>query len=134
MSARRGSTPRRLAVCALCWSAVAMAAAAEHRVVIDRMSFTPQVVRVQPGDTITWVNKDLFVHNVTGAAGLRSGDLQPGQSWRYTVRPGAPVDYICSLHPTMTGRIDTMAVNKAATAAATARTRAGGKSDVMTQQ
>jgi plastocyanin len=91
-----------------CWIAAAPGAmAADHRVVIDGMAFTPKVVTVRPGDTITWVNKDMFVHNVTAAAaGIKSGDLKPGQSWRHTVRQAGGFDYLCTLHPVMTGRVE----------------------------
>lgn len=89
----------------LSWAAAAVAA--DHRVVIDGMAFTPKVVAVRPGDTVTWVNKDMFIHNVTSAAaGIKSGDLKPGQSWRHTVRKGEAFDYLCTLHPVMTGRVE----------------------------
>ncbi len=88
----------------MAWTATAVAA--DHLVLIEGMAFTPKVVAVKPGDTITWVNKDIFVHNVTAAAaGIKSGDLKPGQSWRHTVRRGASFDYLCSLHPVMTGQV-----------------------------
>jgi plastocyanin len=97
----------RLAALALCGAAgIQCAGAADHRVVIEGMAFTPRVVKARPGDTITWVNKDLFDHNVTSvAAGIRSGDFKPGQTWRFTVRAGTSIDYLCTLHPTMTARI-----------------------------
>jgi plastocyanin len=106
---------RRLAACAACWlggvAGAGVASAAEHQVVIDGMAFHPQVVRVRPGDTITWLNKDLFVHNVTAGArhassGAHSGDLAPGKSWRYTVPAAGSFDYACTLHPVMTGHVE----------------------------
>lgn len=97
----------RVAASALCWAAGTLsAAAAEHRVVIEGMAFTPRVVQARPGDTIAWINKDLFEHNVTSSAGVASGNFKPGQTWRYTVRSGPSIDYLCSLHPSMTGRIE----------------------------
>jgi plastocyanin len=97
-----------LAAGLLCWAAAAGGAcAADHVVVIDGMAFTPKVVAALPGDTVTWVNKDMFAHNVTSSAtGIRSGDLQPGQRWRHTVRQGESFDYLCTLHPVMTGRVE----------------------------
>ena len=84
-----------------------LAGAAEHRVVIDAMQFSPQVVEARPGDTIVWENRDMFVHNVTGtAAGVNSGDLAPGKTWRYVVRAGTSFDYLCTLHPMMKGRVN----------------------------
>ena len=85
----------------------ALAGAAEHRVVIDAMQFSPQVVEAKPGDTIVWENRDMFIHNVTGAAaGVGSGDLGPGKTWRYVVRAGKSFDYLCTLHPVMKGRVN----------------------------
>lgn len=103
--------PWRAAVLALCWPAAA--GAAEHRVVIDGMAFTPREVQARPGDTIVWTNKDLFVHNVSAdKGGMQSGELQTGQTWRYTVRAGPSIDYRCTLHPTMTARIEVAASPK----------------------
>jgi plastocyanin len=105
-------SPRRAAVLALALCGPA-AWAAEHRVLIDGMAFTPRVVQARPGDTIVWTNKDLFVHNVTADKGdLRSGELQSGQAWRYTVGAGPSIDYRCTLHPTMTARIEVGAARK----------------------
>jgi plastocyanin len=91
---------------ALALAGIQCAWAAEHRVVIEGMAFTPRVVKAKPGDTVTWVNKDLFDHNVTAGARMASGDFKPGQVWRYTVPAGPAIDYLCTLHPTMTGRIE----------------------------
>jgi plastocyanin len=97
--------PARAAWLLACLAAPAFAA--PHRVVIEGMRFTPQVLQVRPGDTITWENRDMVAHNVTARTGsVRSGDLQPGQSWRYKVERGASFDYLCTLHPMMTGRVE----------------------------
>jgi plastocyanin len=95
-------------VSCLCLAAPASAAPrADHRVVIEGMRFTPQVIQVKPGDTITWENRDMVAHNVTAKAGpVRSGDLQPGQSWRYKAPAGGSFDYLCTLHPMMTARVE----------------------------
>ena len=108
-AARRAPAWARTCLSCLCLAALPslLAAPVQHQVVIDAMRFTPQVVQVRPGDTITWVNRDLVAHNVTAnGAKLRSGDLAPGQSWRYTVRPGASFGYVCTLHPVMNGRVE----------------------------
>jgi plastocyanin len=108
---------RRSAVRAACWlglaaaaaSVAAAAGAAEHRVLIDGMDFHPKVVRAHPGDTITWLNQDMFVHNVSvAAAHAASGDLSPGKRWRYTVPAAGSFDYVCTLHPVMKGRIEVL--------------------------
>lgn len=114
------------ALCCLCSLGVSASAnAAQHLVTIEGMRFTPQVVQARPGDTITWQNRDLVAHNVTGKAiQLRSNDLAPGQSWRYTVQ-GASFDYVCTLHPMMTGRVEVEA--RAGAQVGAAASRAGAR-------
>lgn len=104
MNAARGAR----ALCGLCFLGASVSAvAAQHLVIIDGMRFTPRVVKVRPGDTITWENRDLVAHDVAAnAIQLRSGILTPGQSWRYTVKGSASFDYACTLHPVMTGRVE----------------------------
>ena len=99
-------TSRRLLAAGACCLPLA-ATAAEHRVIIDGMSFRPQVIEAAPGDTIVWENRDMFTHNVTAAAPhVASGNLAPGAHWRYVVRTNGSFDYRCTLHPVMTGRVE----------------------------
>ena len=71
-------------------------------VLIDGTQFQPAAITVSPGDTILWVNKDPFPHNVTSqAGGFHSGDLTPEQSWRFHATTRGTFRYVCTLHPTM---------------------------------
>lgn len=93
-----------------CGAGAGVARAAEgpvdHEVIIRGMTFTPAVVHLHRGDTVTWKNMDIVPHAAQSAdpkQPWRSKDLQPGDSWTWS----APVesDYICPFHPTMKGRI-----------------------------
>lgn len=69
---------------------------------IEGMKFLPERLEVAAGDTVTWTNKDLVPHTVTAAgAGVESGNLAPGATWRYTVRRRGEIDYLCRYHPAM---------------------------------
>jgi plastocyanin len=71
-------------------------------VAIEGMKFVPERLEVAAGDTITWVNRDLVPHTVTAAdAGVESGNIAPGASWKYTVRRRGEIDYLCRYHPSM---------------------------------
>jgi plastocyanin len=73
-----------------------------HTVTIEGMRFVPEVLTVAAGDTIVWVNKDLVPHTATSKAGsFDSKNIQPDNSWRYTVRKTGDFTYICTFHPTM---------------------------------
>lgn len=84
----------------------AVAAAATHTVVIEAMSFSPQVLEASAGDTVVWVNKDPFPHTATAEdRRFDSGDIAAGQSWTLQVSSEGQSAYVCSLHPTMKGTL-----------------------------
>jgi plastocyanin len=80
----------------------AFAAPAIHTVVIADMKFVPETLRVRPGDTIVWVNKDFFPHTATAQdRRFDSHDIATNQSWKYVATKTGTVPYVCTLHPTM---------------------------------
>ncbi len=80
-------------------------AAHSYTVVIDKMKFgaVPNVLRV--GDTIMWVNRDLFRHTATAADHSFDIDLAAGKSGKITVKKAGVVAFSCKYHPGMTGRL-----------------------------
>ena len=66
------------------------------------MKFVPDRLEVAAGDTVRWTNKDVVPHTVTAAAaGIESGAIAPGASWKLAVpRPGE-IAYLCRFHPGM---------------------------------
>lgn len=78
-----------------------------HTVIIEAMSFTPQVLVVHRGDRITWINKDPFPHTVTSTHGkFDSRPIAPDGSWSYVARKAGEYDYVCTLHVTMKGKVE----------------------------
>lgn len=76
-----------------------------HTITIEGMKFTPQSIAVNSGDTIIWVNKDIFPHTATAEKTFDSGLIAAGASWRYTVKRKGTIPYICTFHPTMKGAL-----------------------------
>ena len=73
-----------------------------HTVTIEGMRFQPEILTVERGDTIVWVNKDLVPHTATSRAGnFDSMLIEADKSWKYTVRKKGDFAYICTFHPTM---------------------------------
>ena len=73
---------------------------------IDGMRFVPEKITVKPGTTVTWVHGSQMPHTISGNAdGLRSGTLYNGQQFSHTFSAEGSFDYICSLHPSMTGSV-----------------------------
>ena len=78
-----------------------------HSVVIEGMQFRPATLEIRPGDSVTWVNKDIVEHTATTAAATKqpfdSGLIGVGKTWKRTFNEVGTHDYLCTYHPTMTG-------------------------------
>jgi plastocyanin len=73
-----------------------------HTVIIEGMRFQPESLTVARGDTIVWVNKDLFPHTATSEAGrFDSQIIQAEKSWTFTAGKKGEFAYTCTFHPTM---------------------------------
>ena len=72
--------------------------------------YTPNVLMVPLGATVTWTNNDPgMTHTVTAADGsFDSGMLAEGQSFSYTFDQPGDFDYSCTPHPWMKGRVSVM--------------------------
>ena len=69
------------------------------------MKFVPSELTVHKGDTVVWINRDIFPHDVTELKNKAwsSSTLQQGRSWFKIITKSE--DYYCSLHIVMTGKI-----------------------------
>jgi len=84
---------------------VARVEAADATIVIENMRFTPAVLQARSGDRITWQNRDLVPHTATAAGTFDSKVIEPGKSWSYVIGQAGRVEYLCKLHPSMTGTL-----------------------------
>jgi plastocyanin len=74
-------------------------------VTVQDMTFTPDTLTVPAGTTVTWVFRDGAVaHDVKGD-GFKSEIMTEGTFSHRFANPGS-YDYLCTLHPNMTGRIE----------------------------
>ena len=94
----------RLVLLALAFGLLAVPAHAETiQIVIENLVFAPAEVSAKVGDTIEWVNKDVFAHTATA----RNGDFDVNQPPKKTVtsvlNKAGTVEYYCSFHPNMKG-------------------------------
>ncbi len=68
-------------------------------------AFTPTILRIQPGDTVTWTNQDPFDHLVTGVGWGDGTRLLQGQSFKHAFTLPGIYPYTCSLHSGMSGAV-----------------------------
>ena len=97
---------RYLAVCAL--MAVAMsivpAQAETIQVTIDKLVYSPADVKAKVGDTIEWVNKDVFAHTAT-VKGDWDVMIPAKKNASLVLKKAGDVEYYCRFHPNMKARI-----------------------------
>jgi plastocyanin len=73
---------------------------------IKMFAFTPQVLTVTPGTTVTWTNADEDPHTVTAIdKGFHSAALDTDDKYSFTFTKPGEYAYFCSLHPHMTGKV-----------------------------
>jgi plastocyanin len=79
--------------------------AANRSVTIAGFAFSPATVTVGVGDRVTWRNDDSTTHTATSGSAWSTGNIAPGSSKSITFTRAGTYDYICAIHPTMTGRV-----------------------------
>jgi plastocyanin len=80
--------------------------AATTSVSITSKSFTPSVVTIPAGETLTWTNNDTARHQVVANDGSFSSPvLAAKQSYSHTFRTGGSFGYHDGLHPTLRGSV-----------------------------
>lgn len=100
--------PRRVTLCAAVAGALlpvtppVPAAAATHVVLIDQMKYGP-VPKLKVGDTILFVNKDIFRHTVTATNNSFDLDLMPGARGSLHINSAGHATFYCKYHPGMRG-------------------------------
>jgi plastocyanin len=104
------SDPPRAALVALAGALCLCACQPPHapkteEIVVDALVFGPAPQDLRAGDSVRWVNRDIFEHSATAKDGAFDVDLKPGASGEAVMtRPGV-VSYYCRFHPGMTGQI-----------------------------
>jgi plastocyanin len=87
---------------ALVFAAMAVPShAATIQIVMQNLEISPAEVSAKVGDTIEWVNKDVFAHTATARNGDFDVTLQPKKNGSFVLKKAGNVDYYCRFHPNM---------------------------------
>lgn len=80
---------------------------AAGEVLMKGIMFKPKDITVKVGDTITWKNEDPVDHNAvdTATGKFESETFGEGGTFEYTAEEAGKIEYVCTLHPGMTGTI-----------------------------
>lgn len=96
--------PGRLASTALAVVFLTMgvpADAATIEITMENLVISPAEISAKVGDTIQWVNKDVFAHTATAKNGDFEVMLPPKKSATSVLKKAGMVEYYCRYHPNM---------------------------------
>lgn len=80
--------------------------AEEKEVIVENFTFKPKEVVVSAGEKVTWIQKDRAPHTATANNGsFDSGRLTKGDKFTHTFSKKGIYDYLCTIHPSMRGKI-----------------------------
>lgn len=89
----------------------ALIAAAPHRpvkvysITINNLAYGPAPLAAHVGDTVQWINKDLFLHSSTATDKSFDVTIKPNATGAAVLRHAGVISYICRYHPGMKGQI-----------------------------
>jgi amicyanin len=73
---------------------------------ISDFKFKPATLTVPVGATVTWTNQDEEPHTIAAKDGsFHSPGLDTHGSYSFTFATPGSYDYVCSIHPFMTGTV-----------------------------
>ena len=95
--------PRRtlLIALALLSGATVPAQAATIQIVMDNLVVSPAQSTAKVGDTIEWINKDVFAHTATARNGDFDVTTPPKKIVTSILKKAGSVEYYCRYHPNM---------------------------------
>ena len=97
-----GKAPRKVVV----QRVAAAAPAGGTKVSIANFAFAPATLAITAGETVTWSNDDGAPHGLAYKDGAKGIDvLLPGAKFSRTYDKPGTFDYLCAVHPYMTGKV-----------------------------
>ena len=81
------------------------ASAATLQITMRDLEITPAAADAKVGDTIEWVNEDIFVHTATARNGDWDVTLPPNKTVKLVLKKPGTIDYHCRFHPNMKARL-----------------------------
>jgi plastocyanin len=80
-------------------------AASEVPVKIEGFAYSPPMLEITVGATVTWTNMDSAPHTVSQTGGFESGKFDMGGTFSFTFDTPGTYEYFCQFHPNMKATI-----------------------------
>ena len=88
-------------VAALALAMSVSADAATIQITMENLVISPAEASAKVGDTIEWINKDIFVHTATARNGDWDVTMPPKKTVTLVLKKAGTVEYYCRFHPNM---------------------------------
>ena len=75
--------------------------AATIQITMENLVISPTEATAKVGDTIEWINKDIFVHTATARSGDWDVTMPPKKTVTLVLKKAGTIDYYCRFHPNM---------------------------------
>jgi plastocyanin len=75
--------------------------AATIQITMENLAIAPTAASAKVGDTIEWINKDIFAHTATAKNGDWDVTIPPKQTVISVLKKAGTIDYYCRFHPNM---------------------------------
>ena len=76
-----------------------------YTIVMEKMTFGSSPSGLRKGDSIRWINRDLFRHSASAKDHSFDIDLPPGQSAVTILKRPGTIVFFCKYHPGMKGTL-----------------------------
>jgi plastocyanin len=73
-------------------------------ITMKNIQFAPSEATVKVGQQVVWTNEDDAPHNVVGGD-IKSETFGKGETFSYTPEKAGTIDYVCTIHPGMDGKL-----------------------------
>jgi plastocyanin len=77
------------------------AQAATIQITMENLVIAPAEVSAKVGDTIEWINKDVFAHTATARNGDFDVTMPPKKTVTSVLKKAGSIEYYCRYHPNM---------------------------------
>jgi plastocyanin len=88
-------------VAALMLGASISARAATIQISMENLVISPAEASAKVGDTVEWINKDIFAHTATARNGDWDVTIAPKKTGTLVLKKAGTVEYYCRFHPNM---------------------------------
>jgi plastocyanin len=80
--------------------------AATVQITMENLVISPAEASAKVGDTIEWINKDIFIHTATARNGDWDVTMPPKRTVTLVLKKAGLIDYYCRFHPNMKATLE----------------------------